>query len=478
MPEPEDDMSMDLDLDDRRRLLDAACAVVKGHPGRVRDLPVAPPVDTPDVLHAVESFDLEGGADPVATVNAVGALLEETSVLTTHPRYFGLFNPSPLAAGIAADILTAGFNPQLAVWSHAPAAVEIEARLIREVGGWLNIADATGSFTTGGTEANLTATLLALHAHFPSVSSDGIRSIPGRATLYASQDSHLAWLKIAHLTGLGRRALRLVPCDGSLRMDLDALRDMLAADRASGALPFMVIATAGTTSAGIIDPLEGAAAIASRNEIWFHVDAAWAGAAACSRRLRHHLRGVEGADSVTVDAHKWLSVPMGAGMFICRHADALRAVFDVSASYMPLPTSGGALDPYVTSVQWSRRAAGLKLFLTLAVHGRRAYAQQIEDDVRLGSELRAALQADDWRVLNDTPLPVVCVTDPRREGDAAFHEGVAAAVVDSGRAWVSAVQLGGAPAVRACVISHETEESDIRSLVTAMRRARSGLADG
>lgn len=464
--------TIDLDPNAQSALLHQTVEAVLRHAGDVRGLPVAPPDDPVALRAAIESFDLEGGGDPASVVAATAELLEAATVLTTHPRYFGLFNPSPLAAGIAADILTAGFNPQLAVRSHAPAAVEIEAFVIRRMGGWLGLPSPAGSFTTGGAEANATAVALALQARFPEVGGGGLRDLPGRPVFYASSESHLAWLKIAHQSGLGRDSVRLVSVDDALRLDLDDLRRQIEQDVAADEYPFLIVATAGTTSAGTIDPLTEAAALAEQHGLWLHVDAAWAGGAALSNALRPCLEGIGRADSVTVDAHKWLSVPMGAGMFVTRHGRLLHDVFDVQTSYMPAaPTHRDvAPDPYVTSAQWSRRAAGLKLFMALAVHGRQGYAELLERHVALADLLRDALRRDGWRVLNDTPLPVVCIGEPGR--DDAFHRGIADAVVARGTAWLSFVRLAGRPAVRACVISHRTTEEDVMALVDELRRAR------
>jgi glutamate/tyrosine decarboxylase-like PLP-dependent enzyme len=465
-------VSIDLDPDAQSALLHQAVEVVLGHARHVRDLPIAPADDPAALRASLHAFDLEHGADPASVVSLTAGLLESCTVLTTHPRYFGLFNPSPLTAGIAADILTAGFNPQLAVRSHAPGAVEIEALVIRTMGEWTGLPSPAGSFTTGGAEANATAVALALQARFPEVATGGLRALPGRPVFYASSESHLAWLKIAHQCGLGRDSVRLVPADASLRLDLDDLRGQIARDRAAGECPFLVVATAGTTSAGVVDPLPEAADLAEEHGLWFHVDAAWAGAAVLSDVLRPHLAGIDRADSVTVDAHKWLSVPMGAGMLLTRHGGLLHDVFDVATSYMPATSTGAnvATDPYTTTMQWSRRAAGLKLFLALAVHGRRGYARQLEHDVALADDLREALRQDGWHVANDTPLPVVCISEP--EHDETFHRAVAESVIASGVAWVSFVLLAGRPAVRACVISHRSTADDVAALAAELRRAR------
>lgn len=466
---------MEIDEKAQRALLHHAVDVTLDHAQRVRRLPVAVPT-SPDVIRrGLAAFDLEAGApDPVTVVSDAAELLERHTVLTTHPRYFGLFNPSPLAAGVAADVLTAGFNPQLAVWSHAPAAVEIEAHVIAEVGRWFGVEQAAGSFTTGGAEANATAVVAALHRADPRVADHGVRGLAGQPVMYASSESHLAWLKIAQQSGIGRDAVRLVPVDPTLRMDVPKLQKMIAEDQRAGAVPFLIVGTAGTTGAGVIDPLPELVDVASETGMWLHVDAAWAGAASASDELRRHLVGAESADSITVDAHKWLSVPMGAGMFLTPHGAVLDEAFAVSTSYMP-GASGQARDPYTSSMQWSRRAAGLKLFVALAIYGRRGYAQLVERHVVLGDRLRDALGTDGWQVLNSTPLPVVCVQDPDHADDRAFHQAVADAVVNEGSAWISTVQLDGRLAVRACVISHRTTDEDVGALVDALGRARSAL---
>jgi glutamate/tyrosine decarboxylase-like PLP-dependent enzyme len=338
----------------------------------------------------------------------------------------------------------------------------------------------TGSFTSGGAEANMTAVQLALTKTWPDYATDGLRALPGQPVLYASEESHLAWLKIAHATGLGRHAVRFVPVDANLRMDLDQLHSQLQADRGRGALPFLVIGTAGTTSAGAIDPLPELAALCAESGVRLHVDAAYGGAAALSDRLAPALTGIERADSITVDAHKWLSVPMGAGALLCTDRQGLAETFRVSTSYMP-DTVADTVDPYTGSQQWSRRFIGLKLFLSLAVAGHSGYAAQLERDVELAETLRDRLTRDGWCIVNDTSLPVVCFADQRVAGLPAaaswqYHSALADAVVASGHAWISAARPGGRAALRACVISFRTTPADIDMLVDTVNAARRDLA--
>src|SRR5690606_20302208 len=178
---------------------------------------------------------------------------------------------------------------------------------------------------------------------------------------------------------------------------------------------------------------------------------------------------------VTIDPHKWLSMPMGTGAFLTRHAGLLAETYAVETSYMP-ERVGAAADPYTHSVQWSRRFAGLELFLTLATVGREGYAAQLERDVRLGDRLRAGLAASGWAVVNETPLPVVCFADRARPGDAEHHRRIAAEVVDGGGAWISTTAVAGQPCLRACVTSHRTTERDVDALVDMVAAARAGQA--
>lgn len=469
---------LDVGTEEGARLLTAAVDLVVRHARQVADGPVAPAEPgTGWIRDWLAGYDFDGARQAGNVLPEVMEALRRWGVHTTHPRYFGLFNPTPTWWGVAGELLAAGVNPQLAAYSHAPAAVEMERHVLRFIAARLGLPATTeGSFTVGGAEANLTAAIIALTRRFATYPQAGLYGLPRRPVMYASAESHLAWLKIAHMTGLGREAVRLVPVDARLRLDARSLREMYAADLASGLEPFLVIGTAGTTGGGALDPLPELAALAAQWGVHFHVDAAWAGAIALSDRLRPLLAGVEAADSVTVDAHKWLSAPMGAGMLLTPHGRALADSFHAATSYMPGETDE-APDPYATSVQWSRRFAGLKVFLSLAIAGRPAYAEQLERDVRLGELLARRLAEEGWQRVNDTPLPVVCVAAPEAEArgqehSAAWHAAVADQVVRSGQAWVSTVRLAGRSAIRLCLTSHRTTTSDIEAVATALGQAR------
>lgn len=415
--------------------------------------------------HLAARFDFSQPMSLEQVTAEAETMLQKWQVHVTHPRYFGLFNPSVTLASMVADALVAMYNPQLAAWRTSAGPNEIERHTLAWLAAKFGLpADTIGMFTTGGAEANLSAVIAALTRKFPQYGESGLRSLPHQPTIYNTGESHHSFSKIAHMAGLGRNAIRTVATD-SLRMSVADLARQVEEDRRNGFAPCMVIATAGTTSAGAIDPLPDIARFCREQGLWFHVDAAWGGAAILSANLRHHLAGIELADSVTCDAHKWFSVSMSCGMFFCRHRDTIFEAFRADAAYMPGRATDTAFDPYTSSVQWSRRFIGLKLFMSLAERGGAGYAEQIDRQTRMGQRLREALSSSGWTIVNDTPLPLVCFT---REGLDIPR--FLASLKEQQIAWMSEAQVYGGPVIRACVTSFKTTEADVDWVVGEMNR--------
>lgn len=464
-----------LEADDRTRLWDAVAEEIERYLGSVSAGRVTPELNPARIQAWLAEFDFDRPMEPVDALKRLSAGLSRYQTHTPHRRYFGLFNPSPTTMGIAADALVAAFNPQLASWSHSPLAIEIENHLIRSLGRMFGYEPAAtdGTFCSGGAEANHTAVLTALAAAFPEYAQGGTRALSGQPVMYVSAESHHSFLKAARMTGIGQQAVREIPVGPDLRMRVAELEAAIQRDREAGDVPFLAVGTAGTTNAGAIDPLGECARVAASEGLWFHADAAWGGAAALLPEMRGLLAGIEAADSITFDAHKFLSVPMGAGVFLTRRAGSMDRAFRTETSYMPREAKGlDVMDPHLHSMQWSRRFTGAKLFLTLAVAGWDGYAERIRHQTRMGTLMRERLSAAGWRLENDSPLPVVCFTDP---GGADPHA-VAMDVVASGEAWISTTVLGGRRRVlRACVTNFETGEHDIDALVETLARSRRKL---
>jgi glutamate/tyrosine decarboxylase-like PLP-dependent enzyme len=287
---------------------------------------------------------------------------------------------------------------------------------------------------------------------------------------YVSRECHIAWLKIALQAGLGRSAVRLVATDGKGRMHPAALKAAITADLEQGCVPVMLVATAGTTSAGMIDPLVACAQIAREFGLFYHIDAAWAGALIASDALRGAIAGIELADSATIDAHKWFATTMGCGMFLTRLPGLLSPAFQTSASYMP--SNLVSVDPYVTSAQWSRRFLGLRLFLSLASAGWRGHGKHVERSVELAQMVRDKLRSRGWHIANDSPAAVVCAAPPRSGDVDAIVKGILA----SGAAWVSVAVFEGQRYVRICVTHGDTSPGDVDALVDIIHRSEQARA--
>jgi len=438
---------------------------------RIADGPIVPHVAAAEVRAHLESrFDFKQPMPLDEIIADVERMLRTWQVQVTHPRYFGLYNPSVTLASVVADTLVAMYNSQLANWRTSPAANEMERHTLAWLAAKFGLpANSIATFTSGGSEANLSAVVVALTHAFPEYGQHGLRSLSGDPTIYVTEETHHGFNKIAHMVGLGRRNLRIVATDSDLKMNVGGLAARVDADRKSGLLPFMVVGTAGTTAAGIIDPLEEIGRFAMQQNLWFHADAAYGGAAVVAPRLRHWLAGIEAADSITCDAHKWLSVPMGCGIFYCRHRDTVAQAFRSDVTYMPAKPasedSSTTFNPLTHSAQWSRRFIGLKLFMALAERGEGGYAALLEHQVRMANVLRDLLRASGWRIVNATPLPVVCFT---REELNPSH--LVAQLRDRQIAWMSDAELGGVSTVRACITSFKTTEREIAWVVDTMNK--------
>jgi aromatic-L-amino-acid/L-tryptophan decarboxylase len=431
---------------------------------RVQTGPVAPTLDMQAFGAELESFDFQAPRPLEDALRWAIEHMEQGIVQMANPRYYGLFNPGASFPAQCADRIAGLFNPQLASSASSPVPVALENHVIRAVAQRAGFGpEATGHFATGGSEANYTALICALTAAHADFSADGVRAFAGPVKFYTSRDCHIAWLKIAHQAGVGRAALQLVATDGRGRMDPQALREAIARDRAAGAVPVMIVATAGTTGGGMIDPLHACADIAAQQKLWLHVDAAWGGAALASNRLRGVLDGIGRADSISIDAHKWLATTMGCALFITRHGPLLSKAFHASTDFMP--SSLSSVDPYLNSMQWSRRFLGLRLFLALAAAGWEGLGAHVERAVMVVDRIQERLLALGWSIANDSPLAVLDAVPPAGLGDV---RSLVRRVVASGRAWVAFTTFEGREVVRICATNGETQMQDVDALIAVL----------
>ncbi|MFO0593518.1 MAG: aminotransferase class V-fold PLP-dependent enzyme [Polyangiaceae bacterium] len=437
------------------------------------ETPVCGAPERPPLAAAMSALDLDRPRSQAEALALCARILTD-GVRTAHPRCFGWLNPTTLPEAAIADLLVSQVNPQLAVRATSPAAVAAEERVLGDLAGFFGLPkEATGLFTSGGSEANATAVIAALTDRIEGFAGRGLAGRGAAPVFYVSAEAHRSLEKIAQAVGLGRAAMRVVPSDCHFRMDTGALAEAIERDRRDGLAPFLVVATAGTTNVGAIDPLPEIADLCARHGLWMHVDAAWGGAAALSPRLRPLLRGIERADSITFDPHKGLAMPLGTGAVFFRSARALRPAFCPDAPYVAPPEA--PQDPYCASIPWSRRFIGLRLLLPLLVTGWGAMARRFEHQCAIGDVLREKLAVDGWEILSASPLATVCFADAGNTG-AAHHEALANAVAARGRAWVASTHVRDRAALRACVTSFETTPADVDVLLEELSLAREEVA--
>jgi aromatic-L-amino-acid decarboxylase len=370
----------------------------------------------------------------------------------------GLFTSS-LAQFVA---LTANRFPNL--WEVAPGLAQIEQNVVRWLCDLFDFpAAARGILTTGGSMANLSAIVTARHTKLGEDFADG--------TYYVSEQAHASVTKAAAIAGLPRRALRLVPVDAELRMDVDALATMIREDRAAGRRPFLVVPAAGTTNTGAIDPLGEVASVAVAEGLWLHVDAAYGGFFRLTDRGREWFEGIERADSITLDPHKGLFMPYGTGSLIVRDGAALRDAHFVGAAYLQdrMPESElPNLHEY--SPELSRDHRGFRVWLPLVVHGVRAFREALDEKLDLARHLEAELRETPGI---ETPWRAQLSVVPFRLAGGGDEENRAflARINASRRVLVSSTTIDGRYLLRACILSHRTHRDRIDEAIQIIRSA-------
>lgn len=470
-------MPFDFDSETRRRLGYKLIDHIDTYFSSLSQRPVQLPEELRTFADIGEPLP-ELGADAVKVLDQLCSDMVIEGFHVPSANYFGLMNPTPTYMAVMAEALVAALNPQLASLARSQLAARIERETVRWIGervGWDRPFD--GTFTSGGNEANFSAMAMALATRFPQSVEDGLASCSAKPVFYTSDEAHHSLDKSAGLLGLGRKSLRRIGVNASAQMDTAQLETQIAQDKAAGFAPFCVVATAGTTNSGAIDDLVKLAEICKRHDLWFHIDGAYGAAAIFSDRHRELVRGIDLADSVTIDPHKWLAMPFAAGVVLTSHPEALQQAFATSTPYMPKKTgSAPLLDNFQVSTQWSRRMNSLKLWLTLQVHGRQAYEELIDRQLKLAAFFANWVRSSDlFELAAPQVLPIVNFLVKRagitEEERRAAHEAIVHEVTRDGRRWISTTLVGGQSVIRMMVISYLTGHRHLEDLMIAVTEA-------
>ena len=362
--------SLRLDASREEALAHTAAIVAKAWRSFDRARPGQPTIDAR--LHDLLAAALPGrGSSAIQALDDAAQLLD-VSIAQPRPRFFAFVGSSGLEVGVLGDLLASCFDVNLAVW--AGAASEVEDQAVRWVSEFIGYPAAAGAFTSGGTISNVTALAAARERALPGSRSVGMTATPG--ALYCSREAHYSVVRSAELLGLGSEHVRLLPLDGNRRLRADAVAEAIDSDRAAGIAPVAVVATAGTTLTGAVDAIDPLADVCEARGVWLHVDGAYGVAAASTPSAGHLFAGVERADSVTLDAHKWLFLPKACGVVLVRRHEDLHGALAHEEDYIPHERPSHHMVDI--TLEYSRPFRALKLWLAFRAHGAEAIRAAIE----------------------------------------------------------------------------------------------------
>jgi aromatic-L-amino-acid/L-tryptophan decarboxylase len=444
------------------------------------------------IISQSNSTEIEKVFDEVLPVTGtdVSNILEEwhQRVLphATHlgsPRYFGFVNGSGSMISVFADALATSVNMNTGGWKAGPAATEIERRVIKWIAELINFPTTCGGLLVGGgTIANFSAILTALrNTAGYNTTEEGLQSEKrsGKYTLYMSDhEGHISIVKAADMMNLGRNAIRRVPSNEDLTMNADALEKMLDEDITEGMIPFCVVAQVGSINVGVVDPLEKIAQICKERKLWFHADGACGAVGAMLPEIEHLYKGLDKADSVTLDPHKWLYIPYEAGCLLVKDEEKLRRTFSIAAPYLQgtLPNDYSGLDYFDYGPQMSRGFNALKIWMTIKNYGKEGYQKLLRQNVLCAKHLhQLVLSSDVFVPMHEPQLFIYAfrffpleLRNKNKEEIKSYldiiNQKIADTITASGFAFIMSSKIKGKIVIRLSICSHRTTIQDIEKV--------------
>ena len=477
-------MSTEWSADEIRRVGYRVVDLIAQHLASMPERPVFTPVPPDLIKQFGEAPVPQRGTTADRVLDEFARTIEPYPFGNGHPRFWGWVNSPPLAIGVFAEALAAAMNPSCAGGNHAAIYVE------REVIAWFREmlafpASGMGLLVSGGSMATLTALAVARHVKCGvGVRTDGLRGSSSPFRFYRSPEGHTCMQKAVELLGFGSSSIRTIPADFDGRFDVAALEAAIALDLKAGARPIAVYASAGTVNAGAIDPLADIAAVCRRHDVWLHVDAAYGGPAILTDEYRTALAPLNLADSVALDPHKWLSVPVEAGLVLVRDAEAMRATFSLVPPYIRGAGSAtGVMGlPWLSEYgfQQTRGFRALKVWMALKYMGIEGYTRTIEANLALARYLIERLRRDAAFELVASGLSIVCFrfAPPSLDDDAIdrLNRALLERLQLGGDAFITSTEIADRFVLRACIVNHRSTRDDVDCLLEAIRRIGSDLS--
>ena len=474
----------DLDPEDVRRLGHRVADLVADHRASLLDRPVFGKLGAKAAL--LDEPLPEEGQPLEAVLEAVRERILPHAFGNSHPRFFAFINATADPVGSAADYLASAMNSNC--WGGDHAAIHVEAVVVRWIAAILGFPPtAEGILTSGGSMANFTALATARRAVAPAVREDGFAGTPP-LVVYVSDEVHNCVDKAVDLLGIGWKQMRKIPTDERFRVRLDLLEQAIVADRRAGLVPAIVVANAGTVNTGAVDPLAEIADLCAREGLWFHADGAYGAMARISPRLAPLFEGLERADSIAADPHKWLYVPYEAGAALVREPERMADAFRRPAPYLvhdPDSPVAGPVSFNERGPELSRSFKALKVWMGLKRHGRRAYAAAVEHDVAMARFLADEVKSrPDFELMAEPVLSIVGFRYRPKDGPAdepglaRLNRGIVNRLVGSGAFFLAPTLLKGRTAMRAAIVNFRTTEDDLTALLDEAAKAGRAILAG
>ena len=442
--------------------------LVADHLSTLRDQPVLDVVSRDTAKRLIAGPPPARGTDFDTLLATLRERVFAHAAREPHPGFIAYVPSCPTFPAVLGDWLATAFNFFAGVWPMASGPNEVELVVLDWFREWLGMPEGSGGLlTSGGSNANLTAVIAARHE---ATLDDPARI--ARLTIYMSSQTHSSAIRAAWMAGIPRSNVRLIPVDDACRIQLPALAAAIESDRAAGLVPLMVVANGGTTNTGAVDPLPELAALCDAERLWLHVDAAYGGFAVLSERGRRALQGIELADSVTMDPHKWLYVPFECGCLMVRDPRRLAAAFSIYPDYLKDVESAGAEVNFADyGEQLTRRARGIKIWLSVAYYGVDALSEAIAYSVELAVHAEGFVREEPaLELLSPATLGILSFrAHPAGLDDPgsldALNERIASAINSAGRWLISTTRINGALSLRICPIGFRTTSEDLAELV-------------
>ena len=438
--------------------------------GHIEEQRVFPDVEPETVKALFRDALPEKATSPQAVLREVETKLLPYCTHVGHPGYMGLITPSPNPMGIIADFICSALNQNLGTYSIGPSAIEMERQVVR----WLTDLcgydeRAGGNLTSGGMMANF----IGLKVGRDAVTGDRAQNdgVGKGGAVYVSEERHVSIDKAVDAIGLGRKALRAIPTDANFQIRIDAVEAAIARDKATGIRPMCIVGIFGTTNTGAVDDIRALRAIADREGMWLHADAAYGGGMLLSHEWPMRNRGLELADSITIDPHKWFYAPLDAGAVLVKDQRRLTASFGMKPSYLTdeLDDANERYQYYVHGFEQSRRFRGLKVWMSFKRYGSRQIGEWIDNNVRQARHLYKLAEAHpEFEAASNPPMSAICICykNAGLNGSEArqLHAQVANRVEQSGRFWISTTELKGKSWFRINPVNFRTREHHMEEL--------------